>query len=151
MLSRHSALNIVRFSLHPLFPSSISARTPSSKVAQLIVRPTTVLIVGHTKCGGAEASLKAARGQPLPPGPLGRWLTPLTELTTRLGLQLLPDPEALIKVIEASVREQVAHVAESEPVQAAWKARRNLWVHGLVYELENGKLRHLNVTRGPPA
>jgi len=110
-----------------------------------------ILIVGHTKCGGAEASLKAARGEPLPPGPLERWLTPLTELTRRLGLQLLPDPEALIKVIEASVREQVAHVAESEPVRAAWTARRNLWVHGFVYELENGKLRHLNVTRGPPA
>jgi len=116
------------------------------------VRPTAVLIVGHTKCGGAEASLKAAKGeQPLPHGPLGRWLMPLTDLARSLNLQNVPDPEALIRVIEASVRAQVAHVAASEPVRAAWAARKRLWVHGFVYELENGKLRDLNVTRGPPA
>ena len=53
---------------------------------------------------------------------------------------------------EASVRTQVANVADAAPVQDAWKeGRKNLWVHGLVYEVETGTLRDFNVTRGLPS
>ncbi|KAI9450542.1 carbonic anhydrase [Russula earlei] len=109
-----------------------------------------ILVVGHTACGGAMACLDAARGGELPPGPLGRWLTPLANLTRTLDLEGLPYPEALTKVVEASVVAQVKSLVETEPVQTAWK-KRDLWVHGLVYELETGHLRDLGITRGPRA
>jgi len=80
------------------------------------------------------------------------WLAPLTALAGTLDLKDVPEPEALTKIAEASVRAQVENVVNSEPVKSAWAAdRKNLWVHGLVYELETGKLRDLNITRGPPA
>lgn len=58
----------------------------------------------------------------------------------------------MLKIIEASVRAQVENVAGTAPVKGAWASgRKNLWVHGLVYELETGTLRDLNFKRGPPA
>jgi len=114
-----------------------------------------ILVVGHTNCGGAAACLNAVTASTPPPPPttpLARWLAPLTALAGTLDLKDIPKPEALTKIAEASVRAQVENVVNSEPVKSAWAAgRKNLWVHGLVYELETGKLRDLNITRGPPA
>jgi carbonic anhydrase len=114
-----------------------------------------VLVVGHTNCGGAAACLKAVTGSTPPPEPttpLARWLAPLTALAGTLDLQDVPSSEAMTKIVEASVRVQVANVAGTAPVQEAWAGgKKNLWVHGLVYELETGTLKDLSVTRGPPA
>jgi len=114
-----------------------------------------VLVVGHTNCGGAAACLKAVTAgtpPPEPTTPLARWLAPLTALAGTLNLQGVPNSEAMTKIVEASVRAQVDNVAGTAPVQEAWAGgRKNLWVHGLVYELETGTLKDLNVTRGPPA
>jgi len=112
-----------------------------------------VLVVGHTNCGGAAACLNTVQeGAPPPAPPLGRWLAPLIALVRTLDLTHVPKSERLTKVIEASVRAQVENVVHSPPVQTAWAGgRKNLWVHGLVYELETGTLRDLNVTKGPPA
>jgi len=91
-------------------------------------------------------------GGALPPEPLAGWLAPLTAITRSLDLKGASDSEALTKVVEESVRAQVANVAGTAPVQNAWaEGKKNLWVHGLVYDLETGKLRDLSVTRGPPA
>jgi len=114
----------------------------------------SVLVVGHTNCGGAVACLNAVTGgTPLPETttPLGRWLAPLAALAGTLDLKDIPQPEALTKVVEASVRAQVENVAGTAVVKGAWEGGKNLWVHGLVYELETGTLKDLNVTRGPPA
>ena len=117
------------------------------------MRSNIVLVVGHTNCAGAIAALSAViDGAPLPPPPLDRWLAPLTSLVGTLDLTNVPPSERLTKVIEASVRAQVENVINSQPVQTAWAGgRKNLWVHGLVYELETGTMRDLGVTRGPPA
>ena len=110
-----------------------------------------VLVVGHTQCGGAKAALLAATGPPPQVEPvLLRWLTPLVELAGSLNLQDVPPEEALTRIVEASVRAQVENVANSEPVRKAWEGgQKNLHVHGVVYELETGLLRDLNVTKGP--
>ena len=43
---------------------------------------------------------------------------------------------------------QLNNVANSEPVRRAWAGgRKNLSVHGLVYEHETGRLGDLKVTR----
>ena len=78
---------------------------------------------------------------------LQRWLTPLVELARRL-VGGPAHPEILTRLIEESVSVQVSNVANSEPVRKAWAGgRKNLSVHGLVYELETGRLRDLKVTR----
>ena len=120
-----------------------------------ILNNSLVLVVGHTRCGGAAACLKAlTAGTPpsKPTTPLGRWLAPLIALAGTLNLKSVPEPEALTKIVEASVRAQVENVIRTTPVQDAWASgRKNLWVHGLVYELETGTLRDLDITKGPPA
>jgi carbonic anhydrase len=112
----------------------------------------TVLVVGHTNCGGAIACFDAANTPPSEPTTsLGRWLAPLTEHVRTLKLEGLSKSEALTKIVEESVRVQVANVVNSAPVQAVWAAgKKNLWVHGLVYELETGNLRDLGLTQGAP-
>jgi carbonic anhydrase len=108
-----------------------------------------VLVVGHTNCGGAVACLSAANTPPSEPTTsLGRWLAPLTEHVRTLKLDGLSKSEALTKIVEESVRVQVANVVNTAPVQAAWAAGKNLWVHGLVYELETGHLKDLGITQG---
>ncbi|KAN0107270.1 carbonic anhydrase [Russula decolorans] len=114
-----------------------------------------ILVVGHTNCGGAAACLQAVTAgtpPPAPTTPLARWLAPLTALAGTLNLKGVPHSDAMLKIVEASVRAQVENVAGTAPVQEAWAGKRkNLWVHGLIYELETGTLKDLNVTRGPPA
>jgi carbonic anhydrase len=79
-----------------------------------------------------------------------RRLEPLTALAGTLDLVDVPESERLTKIVEASVRAQVENIVNSQPVQATWAGgRKNLWVHGLVYELEAGILKDLNITRGP--
>jgi len=110
-----------------------------------------ILVVGHTQCGGAKAAFQAATGPPPDVEPvLQRWLAPLIALAVSLDLKSMAPDKAVTKLVEESVRVQVENVANSEPVRKAWEGgQKNLWVHGLVYELETGLLRDLNVTKGP--
>jgi carbonic anhydrase len=52
------------------------------------------------------------------------------------------------------VKAQVGNVCKSSAVTAAWAANgttgKPLWVHGWVFEIENGKLRDLGVSQGSP-
>jgi carbonic anhydrase len=68
-----------------------------------------------------------------------------------LDLPLTPPIAALDHLVAANVRAQVANVAASAPVQAAWKKNQKLHVHGWVYRLETGLLEDLHVTQPPMA
>jgi len=136
--------------VHPDDDSVLSVIT----YATAVVGVEHILVVGHTNCGGAAACLNAVTGATPPPEPttpLGRWLAPLIALVGTLDLKGLPESEAMTKIVEESVRAQVANVANTAPMQGAWAAgRKNLWVHGLVYELGTGRLRDLGITQGAP-
>jgi len=125
-----------------------------------------VAIVGHTSCGGANASLAAAlSGAANQDGPiatipsepadsdLNRWLEPLTRIATSLPLSSLPKDEALQLVVEANVKTQVEKLANSEVIRNAWTQGtpkgQKVWIHGWVYDLSTGLLRDLNISRGP--
>lgn len=98
--------------------------------------PPTVIIVGHTSCGGILASLSGAQGEQLPPSEsLQRYLKPLVNLCKSvrdsMGLSAGQEPsdsaakdELLIRATEANVREQVRKVIESKVVQANWSGKR---------------------------
>ncbi|KAH9171707.1 carbonic anhydrase [Lactarius sanguifluus] len=107
-----------------------------------------ILVVGHTQCGGADAALKAVAGEAETELVISRWLTPLMELARKLDSEAQSCSDPLTRLIEENVRVQVENVASSEPVRKVWEAQKDLWVHGLVYELETGLLRDLNVTKG---
>ncbi|KAH8987984.1 carbonic anhydrase [Lactarius hatsudake] len=128
--------------IHPSDDNALSVIT----YAVAHVHVEHILVVGHTRCGGADAALKAVAGAKETEQVISRWLTPLIELARKLDSEASSDP--LTRLVEENVRVQVENVASSEPVREVWEAQKNLWVHGLVYELETGRLRDLKVTKG---
>ncbi|KAI0051625.1 carbonic anhydrase [Auriscalpium vulgare] len=114
-----------------------------------------VVVVGHTQCGGAAACHQSAlAGAAFAPGtPLGRWLEPLTELAASLDPHNASSTEdALNQLVEANVRQQVDNVVASSTIQNAWATgQKKVWVHGFVYNLKDGLLKDLGVSRGAPA
>ena len=115
--------------------------------------PPSVVLVGHTNCGGAAACYDAACAGPAgaPSDSLGRWLAPLVDLATSLNLADSDRPSALAKLVDANVRKQVGNLVASDVMQKAWAAGKSVRVHGLVYDLASGELKDLGVTQGPPA
>jgi len=108
-----------------------------------------VVIVGHTQCGGAIASLKAAASSnetsDSESTPLSRWLAPLTELARSPHISLAP--EGLDLLIEENIRRQVDNLAKTEIILSAWSKGEDVWIHGLLYDIEEGKLKDLGISR----
>ncbi|KAK2466802.1 hypothetical protein APHAL10511_001060 [Amanita phalloides] len=111
-----------------------------------------VMIVGHSKCGGAGASLAAVRSDLYhicghartlheypEEHPLNRWLAPLTKFVESLVLPENIDA-ALELVVEENVKWQVENLS-----QAGWG--KKVWIHGWVYELATGRLKDVGVSR----
>jgi len=122
-----------------------------------------VVVVGHSECGGAAACLNAVQrptGGSIttipslsPDAPLNRWLDPLTKHLGSLQLSDMPKADALPIVVQENVKRQVEHVCKTRPVIDAWSnddpEKRNVWVHGWVYDLASGRLRDLGISSGP--
>jgi carbonic anhydrase len=128
-----------------------------------------VVVVGHSGCGGATASLNAVQrassaanlDRPIvtvpslpPDASLNRWLGPLTENVKTLELSNMSKEEALQIVVEENVKWQVDNVCRTQTLIDAWSnddPRKNkVWVHGWIYDLATGLLKDLEITRGPP-
>jgi carbonic anhydrase len=131
-----------------------------------LIRIYSVIIVGHSNCGGAAASLKAVQNPKFVPevpiitidgepadSPLNRWLQPLTLLAHSLHL---PDQEekALDMVVKENVKAQVENLANTETIINAWThgtpQKQKVFIHGWVYDLGTGVLKDLGISRGPP-
>ena len=111
-----------------------------------------MIIVGHSECGGVKASLAAVQSgrnpaETLPQypatHPLNLWLAPLTEFIATLDL---PSKNLLPTVIAANVRRQVENLSK---ITGAWEGEKSkeVWIHGWVYELAEGKLSDLEISR----
>ena len=122
--------------------------------------------MGHSNCGGAAASLKAAQAHDFVPevpittvdgepaeSSLNRWLEPLTLLAYSLRL---PDQgeKSLETVVRENVKAQVENLANTETIVNAWTLgtpkKQKVFIHGWVYELGTGLLKDLGISRGPP-
>ena len=131
-----------------------------------MIRIYSVIIAGHTHCGGAAASLKAAQAPNFVPdcpiitidgepadSPLNRWLEPLTLLAH--SLRLPQDSEKSIDIlVRENVKVQVENLANTETILNAWTQgtpkKQKVFIHGWVYDLGTGLLKDLGITRGPP-
>ncbi|KAG6907423.1 hypothetical protein DXG01_008995 [Tephrocybe rancida] len=126
-----------------------------------------VVVVGHTECGGAAACLNAAQRPTFPEdGPvltipslpyensLNRWLEPLTTLAGSLHLSTTPKEEALPVVVVENVKMQVENLSKTPTLVNAWSSddlkKRNVWLHGWIYNLGTGLLEDLKGVLGLP-
>lgn len=129
-------------------------------------RSTIVVIVGHSECGGAAACLGAVQREDFRPedqvatiptipieAPLNRWLEPLSKFVGGLGISTTPSREALPIVVEENVKRQVENLCKAKIIVDAWTKGtpkgQEVHVHGWVYELAQGRLRDLGISRGP--
>lgn len=87
-----------------------------------------------------------------PASPLERWLAPLTSLATELQ-QEKDGKLTSAELVEASVRAGVQKLLQTKAIQDAWSPEpdvrgnaRLIGVHGVVYELETGRVRDLGIS-----
>jgi len=112
-----------------------------------------VIVAGHTGCGGAAASIKAARGEvhiDKLTSPLFQFLVPLVRLARELVLgeeiDDMSNKDGLKLLIEENVRRQVDNIVNSETIQ---KRSKNVTVHGWIYTLHTGYAEEIYALEGP--
>jgi len=113
-----------------------------------ILKVRDVVVCGHYGCGGVRAALRGAEL-----GLIDNWLAPLRSLAQahHEALADLPGETAKVdRLCELNVTAQVANVAQTPVIQAAWRRGQSVAVHGLIYRLVDGRLRDLEVTLDGP-
>jgi len=110
-----------------------------------------IMVVGHYRCSGVHAALHSKELG----GVSDYWLSHVRTVAARYAALLQEEPddhrrEALL--CELNVLEQSFNVCNSVPVRYAWARGQRLAVHGWVYRLGDGRLRHLDFSvTGPEA
>jgi len=111
-----------------------------------VLKVEHIIVCGHYGCGGIRA---AWRGQPL--GLIDNWLRHIQDIAARHRASLdamAGEAEAVDCLSELNVLEQAIHVCRTTMVQDAWQRRQPLFVHGLIYDLNDGLLRDLGMAVG---
>lgn len=99
-----------------------------------------IIVCGHYGCGGINAAMDDHDH-----GLIDNWLRHINDVRRFNAdtLEALSQDERLNKMCELNVIEQVKNVSSTTIVQDAWKRGIDLTVHGLIYNLEDGKLQDL--------
>jgi len=108
-----------------------------------VLKVKHVLVCGHYGCGG----VKAAMGNDSV-GIIDNWIRHIKDVY-RLHDEYLnsitDETERFNTFVEINVKEQVFDLAKTSIVQAAWKNKQDLTLHGWVYGLNSGFVTDLNV------
>lgn len=107
-----------------------------------VLKVKHIILCGHYSCSGVHTALMQKRV-----GIADHWLGHVRDVASRY--QHLLDREATPKrreslLCELNVLEQAINVCASQVVQDAWERGQNLSVHGWIYGLKDGRLRHLD-------
>jgi carbonic anhydrase len=108
-----------------------------------VLRVTDIVVCGHEGCGGIHAALG-----PRMPAHVESWLAHVRAVARLHAAQLAAlanEADRRRLLVELNVREQVRNLGLLPPVQDAWRAGRELRVHGWVYSLTDGLLRDLDI------
>ncbi len=103
-----------------------------------------VIVCGHYGCGGVKAALEDARH-----GLIDNWLRHVKDVEEKHAAEIgaLPAERRLDRLCELNVVEQVQNICDTTIVEGAWERGQELTVHGLVYDLHDGLLQDLRVSR----
>lgn len=105
-----------------------------------------IIICGHYGCGGVRRALQRQTG-----ALVDHWLSPVVDAYERHSARFerIADEEARLNLLcELNVEAQVARVANTPIVRAAWARGGTLQLHGWIYGLKDGLVRDLCVTCG---
>ena len=108
-----------------------------------VLKVKHILVIGHYGCGGVYAALHLRKM-----GLIDNWLRHVRDAYEKHAavIDSLPDDEAkLRRLCELNVIEQAYNVCQTTIVQTAWENGQELAVHGMIYGLEDGLLRDLQI------
>ncbi|MBV1910768.1 MAG: carbonate dehydratase [Kangiellaceae bacterium] len=103
-----------------------------------------IILCGHYGCGGVKAALERSQH-----GIVDNWLRVIkdTYRTNSSAFDALNlEQQELDLLCELNVKEQVRNICHTTIVQKAWRSGQTLSVHGVIYGVEDGLLKDLNVT-----
>jgi carbonic anhydrase len=112
-----------------------------------ILKVRHIIVCGHYGCGGVGAAMRRERL-----GLSDNWLRHVQDVHQQhqQSLAELPEAQALDRLCELNVIEQVSNVCRTTIAQDAWARGQELAVHGWIYGLHGGLLQDLKVTRTKP-
>lgn len=109
-----------------------------------VLKVEHIIVCGHYGCGGVRAAMNN-----LQLGLIDNWLRHVQDVWLKhkaLLVNIQDKNERLVRLCELNVVEQVANVARTTIVQSAWERGQEVVVHGVIYSLEDGLLRDLDVS-----
>ncbi len=110
-----------------------------------ILKVRHIILCGHYGCSGVHAAMTKHRI-----GLSDNWLRHVQDVAAKHDPELrsvADESQRHRKLCEMNVREQVQNIVECTAVQEAWERGQPLEVHGWIYDLQDGLLHDLKVSR----
>jgi carbonic anhydrase len=109
-----------------------------------VLRVKHIIVVGHYGCGGVRAAMGVQKM-----GLIDNWLRHVQDVTAKYTEHLACIKDESLRVdrlCELNVIDQTINAAETTIVQNAWDRGQDLSIHGWVYGLKDGLVRHLGIS-----
>ena len=113
-----------------------------------ILKVRHIILCGHYGCSGVHAAMTKHRI-----GLSDNWLRHVQDVAAKHGSELgkvAEEERRHRRLCELNAREQVENIAKCTAVQEAWERGQPLEVHGWIYDLKDGLIHDLNVSRSSP-
>jgi carbonic anhydrase len=114
-----------------------------------VLKVRHVIVCGHYGCNGVRAAMNDQRH-----GLVDNWLRHVHDVRIKHEAELAAvatEHERAARLAEFNVIEQVDNASNTTIVNDAWRRGQSLAVHGWIYDVADGLLRDLQVTRAGPA
>ena len=113
--------------------------------AVAVLKVKHIIVCGHYGCGGVKAAT-----QHIELGLIDNWLRNIKDIyaRNRRALNELENDDARVNMLcELNVSRQVKNVAYSHAVQKAWLQEQPLQIHGWIYDIRDGVVKDLKLTK----
>lgn len=103
-----------------------------------------IIICGHYGCGGIKAAMSKTSY-----GLLDNWLAHIKDVYNMYKDEINKienEDDRWKKFVELNVQEQVNNIAKLSFIQEEWKQGEFPYIHGWVFNIENGELINLNLS-----
>lgn len=109
-----------------------------------VLKVSDIILCGHYGCGGVKAALETVEH-----GIVDNWLRSIKDVFVAHQSKFndLDDENEKVNLLcELNVKAQVNNLCHNTIIQKAWQKGQKLSVHGVIYGVEDGILKDLNVT-----
>ena len=103
-----------------------------------------IIVCGHYGCGGVQAAMGNKQI-----GLIDNWIRHIKDVYRHHATELnsiYGEKDRFNRFVELNVTEQVFDLAKTSIVQGAWKKKKELQIHGWVYDIADGLINDLEVT-----